>query len=225
MLSRAARLRRHRPRAVDPPGALVEIAGRQQLFRAHAHRLGIADMRFDVGHAELGGLDLQMLHFRAIGIEPPDIDAIEDAQRDQRGQPLPVGRKFVNAIALEIDAQRRDPVRANVRPDPPAHSAPPSALAAVGDPFRDPAAIESLALRIRDELERFGLIAAAENFACRRRAAIAQEGLREARELPERLRLLPPHFGDDRGDEEAVARVADRGLEERREGQSPELAV
>jgi len=66
-------------------------------------------MRLDVRHAELGRLNLEMLDFDAVRIEASQVEAIENAEGDQRGEALPVWRQFVNSVALEVDAERRDP--------------------------------------------------------------------------------------------------------------------
>ena len=96
--------------AIDELGAHVEIVRREQLVCVERHGGGIGDMLGDIGDAELHRFDLEVLHLDAVGIEGGEVEAVEDAEGDQRRQALPVGRYLVQPVAFEIDGKRRHPV-------------------------------------------------------------------------------------------------------------------
>ena len=96
------------------------------------------------------------------GSSDAEVDAIENAERDQRREPLAVRRQLVNAITSEIDAERLDPVGFVLAEIVEADGAA-LGLGRRDDPFRQRAAIERLAAGGRDQLQGLGLFGGTKN--------------------------------------------------------------
>ena len=124
----------------------------------------------------------------------------------------------MQVVAAVLDRDRIDPV-ATVRGEVLERHGAVVGAACERNALRDGTAVEALALGRGDVLERFGLLRAIEALARVRRAILGQEGPAEFREALEGGRLARPAERGDRRDHVALARVTDRGLEERLERQ------
>ncbi len=97
------------PLRIDPAGARVEVIRRKQLLGPERHGGGIGNMTGDVGHAELGRFDLEVMESVVVRAHRIEVEPVENAEADQRRQALAVGGEFVHPIAAEVDTQGRDP--------------------------------------------------------------------------------------------------------------------
>ena len=88
------------------------VVGEESLGRDR-HRVGIAEVRVAVGERELHRLDQQVL---AIGTVGAEVEAVDDAQRFERGHALRRRRHLEDLDVAERRAERFDP-RARVRRD------------------------------------------------------------------------------------------------------------
>ena len=57
--------------------------------------------------ADLQRLDLQMQHLGAVRREAVEVEPVQNAERDQRRDALAVRRQLVDAMAAELDVDRR----------------------------------------------------------------------------------------------------------------------
>ena len=170
-------------------------------------------MRAHVADAELHRLDLQMQHLRAVGRKPDDVEALENAERDQRRDALAVRRQLVDAVAEEFDVDRLDPV-ARVRGEILRRDVAAVARRLARDRLRELAAIEALAAALGELLQRRRMMGRPKMLAGGRRAAMRQERLGEARLRMQPLDLVAPDHRNGGRDQKSVARIADRRLEE-----------
>ncbi len=91
-------------------GASVEVGGIEEVGRGDAHRGDVADVGVKVRKRELHGLDREMDGVRPIRVAA-EIEPVEDAERDQRCDPLPVRRDLVRRHPVRVDRDRLHPVR------------------------------------------------------------------------------------------------------------------
>ena len=96
--------------AIDEPGAFGEIARVEEGARRKPHRVGVADMRADVGQCDLGCLDHQMEGGEIVNRVGADPEAPENAERDQRRKALTVRRNFMDLGAERGLRDRADPI-------------------------------------------------------------------------------------------------------------------
>ena len=178
----------------------------------------------NIGHANLGCFDHQMLERLVVGAHRFKIEALEDAEADQRRQSLAIRRDLVHAVAAEIDADWRHPV-GRVRREVVERQGAAVFRGGRRDRFGKLAAIEGFAVRFSDRLQRRRMRPAAEEFARLWRAAIGQEGFGETGIAAQPLDLVVPLARDARAHHEAVAGIADRSFEQRLERQLAEFLV
>ena len=107
-----ARFERLRATRVDQAGTRRQVGLVEQVLHAHEHPRGVGDLSIDVGEGQLHRLDLQMLGCRAVDLETGQVEVLEDAQRHQGGDALPVRRDLVQRVAAVTARDRRDPVGA-----------------------------------------------------------------------------------------------------------------
>ena len=135
-------------------------------------------MAIDVGKSQLHGLDLQMLRGHAVHRQAGHVEAIEDAEGDQRRDALPVGRDLVHRVVAVVLGDRRHPLGLPGRQVGLGHGAA-VGLGVRGDGRGHLATVEGLTLRLRDLAQRACGIRESEALTDMRLAAMRQEGLRE----------------------------------------------
>ena len=152
------------------------------------------------------------------------VDVLQNAEGDQRGEPLTVRRHLVNDVAAIRSRRSVPPSRADARRDrlPSSRAASPSPN--VDDPLREIAAVERFAARLPDRFERARLIRKAKPVAGGRGTPSRQERLREPGLPRQACHLALPDAGDHRSDRKSVARVFDGRTTERVERQRAEAA-
>jgi hypothetical protein len=172
----------------------------------------VADVLVGVGEAELHRLDLQVLAERAVDRQRAEVEMAGDAEGDQRGDALAVGRDLVQAMAPGVDADRVDPLGLERGEVARGHRAA-VGRRVPGRGFGDLAAVEGGAARLGDRLQALRRGAELEALAHLRRPALGQEGLGPARlALEQRRRRDPLLLHDDR---HRIAALA--GLDRRRQ--------
>ncbi len=196
----------------------------QELFRLERHVVDVRDIGERVGEGELHRLDLQVHALDRVDRHRRDVEILEDAERDQRDDALAVGRDLVQRVAAIVLLERPDPVVLVRREVRGAHRRA-VLLRERLDFLGELAAIERFAARRGDLLERRRVLGQLEHLAHRRRLAAGQERLGEAGMNLELGRLRRPLPGDGRGDEKALASIADRRLEQALEGQLAEFLM
>ena len=198
---------------VEELGARLEVVAVQERLGLDVHPVHVGHEPARIGKRHLGGLDLQVQAVGGVHREARDVELLEDAECDQRDDALAVGREFVHGVAAVADFHRRGPVGLVRGEVGGLHHA--AMLGAVRDELLgDLAAVEGLALGGGDLLERCGVVRKAEDLAGLGRAAAGHEGFGVAGLYVQFLGLDGPLAGDGGRDEEAVAAVADGGLEE-----------
>ena len=213
---RALRIDQLRPR--------LQVFLVEQRLRAHVHVVDVGHVAPAIGEGELHRLDLQVQAVGAVHRVRAQVEVLEDAERDQRHDALAVGRDLVQRVAAVVHLERLHPVGPVRREVGGAHRAA-VLLRRRLDLCGELAAIERLALRGGDLFQRRGMFLEDEPFSGARRAAARQERLGEAGLVLQLGDLRLPLPRDGRRDQEALAAVADRRLEELAERQLAELAV
>ena len=150
-----------------------------------------------IGEAELHRFDHQMLardQIRPIGAE---IKMIENAERDQRGDALSVGRNFMDRHVAVVERQRLNPI-AGVCREIPGRMCTAVRARMRNHRRREIAAIERFTARGRDfaECRRHG--GAREPFTRQRRTTARHEVIGPAKIVRKNRRRGAPFFGDDR---------------------------
>ena len=210
--------------ATDQLRALGQVGRVEQLRGRDRHVAEVGDMRVDVGERDLHRLDLQVPALGGVGVERGDVEVLEDAERDQRGDPLAVRRDLVQAVAAIVHADGVDPVDRVAGEVGRAHRA--AVRRRVGDQLRGGLAlVEVAAPGRRDAPQRAGCALQHEALAVLGCAAARQEVLGEARLVLEDLDVCVPLALDDRRHRIAVFGVLDRRLQALLEGQAAELLV
>src|SRR5919197_4485202 len=209
---------------VDELRARLEIFALEESLGAHIHVVDVADIAPGIGEGELDRLDLQMHAVGPIDAVRAHVEALEHAERHQRDDALAVGRDLVQRIAAIVELQRRHPVRLVRRHVGGLQHAAIAARMRL-QLLRQRPAVERLAARTRDLLERIGVRRKAKALAHRPRAAAGHERFGEARLCFQLGHLLRPLSGDRRRYEKALASVADRALEEALERYASPSAV
>jgi hypothetical protein len=221
---RAAGREVRRPRAVDQLRAFGEIRVVEHLGRRDVHRARVGDVAIDVRERELHRLDLQMLRIGRIDGPVGHAHVLRDAERDQRGDALPVRRNLVDRMATEALADRLDPfrpVRAQVGLG--------QRAAAFARERREPRGERAFVERARpvvgERAQRLRMVRQAHALADERRAPARHEGLGEARQRVQLGHGGRPFVRDDRRHRIAALRVLDRRFEQIGERQRAELRV
>jgi hypothetical protein len=217
-LAGAEVLRAHR---VDQAGARAEVHGVEQRLGGDVHRPGIGDVAVRVGEGELHRLDLQVLAGGRVGLERGEVEVSEDAQRHLRGDALAVRRHLVDAHAVPVEAQRRDPVD-GVRGEVLARVQCAVGARVVGHRGGERPAVERVTMGVADRLERRREGLAGEGLAGQRCAPSRQEVLGEPQVVRQHRGGARPLRGDRRRHREAVAGMPDRRREQVGEGQRAE---
>ena len=96
---------------VDQLGPAGQVGIVQHLLCRHFHGSGLSDVFVDIGKSQFHGFDLQVLRIHAIDLQAGHIKFIQNAQRNQRRNALPVGRNLVQGVAAVIAAYGLDPLR------------------------------------------------------------------------------------------------------------------
>ena len=169
---------------VDQTGAALQVGVVQHLLGRHFHRLALGDVLVGVGESQLHRLDLQVLRIRSVDRHAGEVELLQDAERYQRRDALPVRRNLVQRVAAVVAADRLDPLGLEVGEILGRDGA------AVGrrkllDRLRDLAAIESLALALGDQPQRARRGLELEQLAHFGRPAPGQGALGKAGELAE----------------------------------------
>ena len=162
-----------------------------------------------------------MLGCRTVGGHRGEVEILEDAERHQRGDALAVGRDLVNRDAAIVQRERRDPVGRVIR-EVRERVCRIDRLRVTRHRFGELAAVERVAVGLRDLRQRARERLARPVLAGHRRPSARHEMLEPAQVARHVRHGQRPFLGDDRRHGEAVARVADRGLEEIRERQLAE---
>ena len=95
---------------VYQPGALGQILRIEQLLGLHLHAARVGDVAVDVGKSQLHGLDLHVLRVNAVACQARHVKVPQNAQGDQRGDALAVGRNLMQRVAPVVLRQRLDPL-------------------------------------------------------------------------------------------------------------------
>ncbi len=188
---------------VDELRARFQVLGLQQGSGRHI------DHVVDVGHVaprvckgELDRFDLEVEAVRPIDRERAHVEMLQDAERDQRHDALPIRRDLVQGIAAIVHLERRHPVGLVGGEIGGAHRG--FVLLRVRfDLLRDRPTVERLSLRARDVLQHVGMGRPAEALARPRRAAVRHEGLGEPGLVLQLGHLLVPLAGDGGRDEKS----------------------
>lgn len=161
---------------VDQPGPAVQVRVIEHLLRRDFHAARIGDIAVQVGERQLHGLDLQMLRLHRIDRHVGQVEALADAQRDQRGDALPVGRDLVQLVAAVGAGNRLDPLGAVIAQIVQRHGAA-AFLAERGDALGQLALVEVASARGGDASQRVRGVGEEEMLAHPRRAPLGHERL------------------------------------------------
>ena len=142
-----------------------------------------------------------------------DVKVFKNAQRDQRGDALAVGRNFVQRVAAVIDADGFHPVERVRR-----HVGDGDVAAGLarprGDFFGEIAFVKRLAFGFGDALQCFGVRERGEFLTRLQGAALRHERLRKSRFVLQQRRLMGPQPCNRRRYHVAVGGVLDRGFKQ-----------
>ena len=181
----------------------------------------IADVTRQIHQRQLHRLNREVQPGNGVGRVAADIKLFEDAQRNQRSDPLAVGRQLLDRSAGKRLRQHADPVGAmSVEILQRQRGV---MLAGEGDHLlRQLAAIKTLSVAFGDRLQRVGLCRIAKQFASARRPAVGRKTCAKAGLMLELVETALPEFGDQRRDRKTVARVVDGRLCQRGQRQGAE---
>ena len=104
---------------IDQRAALRRVVLRQQLLDRHLGERRIGDVAVAIRERNLRRLDQRVVVARRIVPHRRQVDAFEDVEQHQRGQPLVVRRKLVERVAAVGRRDRLDPRRTCARRSPP----------------------------------------------------------------------------------------------------------
>ena len=202
-----------RRRAAHLSRGRVEVGWLEQRGGVQVHVLGIGDVAAAGGEGQLHGLELKVDRLGAVHGEARDAEAVEDAQRHERGEPLTVGGQLVDHGAAERQRQRLDPGRAVLPQIVLGHEA---VLGGGGGGHADGelADVEALAFGDGELFQRRRQVGVAEQRPGRGRVAARQEHARELAQAAVARRLLAPERGRHGRHGEALSRIGDRGRQE-----------
>ena len=93
-------------REIDARREGVESLGREERIDSRPHVGRIGDMRVRIRKAEFDRLDPKMERVGAVGGELREITPRENAERDERGEPLAVGGNLVESVSAIVDEDR-----------------------------------------------------------------------------------------------------------------------
>ncbi len=214
-----------RPAHVDQLGARLQILLVEKLLRLHfGHVLDVGHVAPGVGEGDLQRLDLQVQAVGAVHGVRADVEVLQHPEGHQRDDALAVGRNLVQGVAAIVHLERLHPVGLVGGEVGGAHDA--AVLLRVRlELLRELAAIERLAPAGGDLLQDLGVRRELEALAGARRAAAGHEIFREAGLVLQLRDLLLPLLRNGRRDQEPLAAVADRALEELLERQLAELRM
>jgi hypothetical protein len=166
---------------VDQLRAAGEVRVIEHLIDADFHRRRLGHEAVNVGECQLHGLDLQVLRVDAVHGQARHIEMAQDAQRDQRGDALPVGRDLVQRVAAVVLRDGLDPLGL-VRGEVAGHEVAAMRCRKTLDRLRDLAAVIGLAPRLCDGAQAPRRSLELEQLADLGRTAPGHEGLGEARQ-------------------------------------------
>ena len=185
---------------IDQPCAAGQVVLVQHLRRRQSHAARLGHVSVDVGKGQLHGLDLQVLRCHAVHRQRSQVEVLQDAQRDLRGDALPVGRNLVQRVPPVVLRGRAHPLGPVGREIGLGHR--PAMVPGMGrSGSRHLAAVEVLTLAARDHPQRARRVGKAETLTHLRLTAMRQEGLREtglAGQFGQRCRSGPLVLHDHR---------------------------
>ena len=205
---------------IDPLGEFGEPLFVEQLLGRGPEVFGVSHVGVGVGKAELHRLDLEVQYVGAVGVVVGKVEVPQDAQGHQRRQALAVGGNLVQGAAAVVDGDRFDGecfvLGQIIRPHEPVFGD-----AGPLDRPGDVAFVERAAFAFRDCPQRAGVSGQPHQLAGLRRRAIEEEGALPVFAAAIGTGGAVPEVRGLRGDEIAVLRVVDGGLEEFGKGEPP----
>ena len=176
---------------IDERAALRRVVPGQQLLDGHLGERRVGDVAVAIREGNLRRLDERVVVARRIVPHRRQVDAFEDVEQQQRGEPLVVRRKFVKGVAAVGRRDRLDP-RGLVLREILHRQIPAVLLAVVDDGPADLAAVVGVAPALGERAERAGEILLDEDVAGLRRLAVHEIGRRGRRRASQLLDLGNP---------------------------------
>mmetsp|Transcript_23331 Transcript_23331/g.40562 ORF Transcript_23331/g.40562 Transcript_23331/m.40562 type:complete len:325 (-) Transcript_23331:2039-3013(-) len=175
--------------------------------------IGIGHVSFGIRQRQFHCLDLQVKGLRVVRVQITDTGVREDAHGDQRCDPLPIGRDFMQGQIVKGFCEGAAPIGAVCGHIGHAERGPMFGRKCA-DGFGQFAFVKGVAFGLGDQTQRFGQRSVYENLSRFGRPPAGHEGFGKAGLVGQCLACAPPKFCDDRGDQKSVFGIANgRGKE------------